>query len=176
VIRVLKVYRERPTGVPFISTTARIYGQAQIDVFFAMCEATGRQPHELAGDIVAESLWEAGSQPGMHAEGRRARNLRMAQYRRYRQASAAKICRDRRPGVPSMSTRVRICGQPQIDVFFAMCEAAFRQPHELAGDIVVESLWEAGSQPGLRGEGRRARTWRLAELRRYRRAPVKAAG
>ncbi len=175
-IRVLKVYREPQTGVPFVSTTARICGQAQIDVFFAMCEATARQPHELAGDIVVENLWEAGSQPGMRAEGRRARSRRLAQFRRYRQVPVEKAYREPQTGVPSIATRVRIYGRVQIDMFFAMCEATARQPHELAGDIVVENLWEAGSQPGMRGEGRRARSWRLAELRRCRPALVEAAG
>lgn len=42
VIRALKVYRERRTGVPYVVTTLRVNGQAQIDMFHALFAATAR--------------------------------------------------------------------------------------------------------------------------------------
>jgi hypothetical protein len=86
-IRMLKVYRERRTGVAYITTTVRIYGKAQIDTFHEMCAATARQPHELAGDIIVENLWEAGSQPGGRNEARRGRSWRRTELRRHRRAA-----------------------------------------------------------------------------------------
>jgi hypothetical protein len=49
----------RPVECATFRTTVRILGQAQIDTFKAMCALAGRRPHELAYDIVLESIRKA---------------------------------------------------------------------------------------------------------------------
>jgi hypothetical protein len=56
-IRALRRGIDKRTGVPYITTIIRIHGARQIEVFDRLCEATSRQPSELASDIVVEELW-----------------------------------------------------------------------------------------------------------------------
>jgi hypothetical protein len=46
----------RPAARATKTVTVRIYGQAQIDTFEAMCALAGRAPHELAYDFVLERI------------------------------------------------------------------------------------------------------------------------
>jgi len=70
----MRRYTDPRSGVPSVRITVRIWGERQIATFEAMCEATGRKPHELAGDIVAGEMWEA--QDGRAKMGRLARQQR----------------------------------------------------------------------------------------------------
>lgn len=70
---------DKRSGVPFITTTVRIYGAPQIATFEAMAQNTGRKPHELAADIVVGEMWEAGGTPGMRKLGREQRKWRREQ-------------------------------------------------------------------------------------------------
>jgi hypothetical protein len=49
----------RPVTGPVLKTSVRIVGQRQIDTFVMMCRAAGRQPHQLAGDIVLGAILQA---------------------------------------------------------------------------------------------------------------------
>lgn len=73
----LRRYTDRRSGVPWVRTTVRIWGEQQIATFEAMCEATARSPHELAGDIVVGEMWEAGPDPAMGRLARKDRKWRI---------------------------------------------------------------------------------------------------
>jgi len=55
----MRRYTDSRSGVPWVRTTARIWGEQQIQAFEAMCVATGRLPHELVSDMVLAELHEA---------------------------------------------------------------------------------------------------------------------
>jgi hypothetical protein len=73
----MRRYTERRSGVPLARTTVRISGERQIATFEAMCAATGREPHELASDIVLAELWAAGNNPGLWDLARQERQYRI---------------------------------------------------------------------------------------------------
>jgi hypothetical protein len=79
--RRLRRYADRRTGVPWIRVTVRVSGKRQIELFEAMCAATGRRPHELAGDVLLAELWEAGPDPALAREARVARKWRIRRAR-----------------------------------------------------------------------------------------------
>jgi hypothetical protein len=56
-IRLLRPKTGKRSGVPYITTTVRIYGEQQIATFGRLCEVAGRQPHELASDIILDEVW-----------------------------------------------------------------------------------------------------------------------
>ena len=64
-------------------------------------------------------------------------------------------------GVPWISTTTRVMGEKQIATFERMCERTGRKPFELASDIVLGELWEAGDNPKLRKLAREQRRYRL---------------
>jgi hypothetical protein len=72
----LRRYTDRRSGVPWIRTTARIWGQRQIATFEALCAMTGRRPHELVSDIVLDELWALGDDPEFRKLAREAREHR----------------------------------------------------------------------------------------------------
>jgi hypothetical protein len=51
-----QVGRRPQDEVPYAKTTVRILGEAQIETFEAMCFLEHRRPHELAADIVLETI------------------------------------------------------------------------------------------------------------------------
>jgi hypothetical protein len=53
----------RPVTCTTLRTSVRILGDAQVDMFRAMCAAAGRRPHELAADIVLEAIRAAQEDP-----------------------------------------------------------------------------------------------------------------
>jgi hypothetical protein len=62
-------------------------------------------------------------------------------------------------------------GDKQITTFERMCELTGRKPYQLASDIVLGELWEAGDNPGLRRLAREQRRWRLSLMRGVPQAP-----
>lgn len=72
----MRRYTESRTGVPWVRTTVRIWGEPQIALFEAMCEATGRLPDELAADIVLDELMAAGTDPKRRKLAREGRQYR----------------------------------------------------------------------------------------------------
>lgn len=44
------------TGVPYVKTSVKVLGQAQIEVFEALCRLHGRAPHEVAADLVLSAI------------------------------------------------------------------------------------------------------------------------
>jgi len=55
----VKRYTSDRTGVPYVKTTVRIYGERQIETFEAMCAVNGRRPHQMAADIMLDAIREA---------------------------------------------------------------------------------------------------------------------
>ncbi len=51
-----KVRYDARTGVPYITTTVRIYGERQIRAFQVMAIDQARQPWQLAADIVLDGI------------------------------------------------------------------------------------------------------------------------
>ena len=83
----LRRYADPRSGVPYVTTTVRIYGARQIATFEALCEATGRRPHQLAADIVVEHVWEVQSPKGkMGRLGRRQQVWRIGLLNRRRRS------------------------------------------------------------------------------------------
>ena len=68
---------------------------------------------------------------------------------------------DPRTGVPSIRVTVRISGERQIATFEAMCAAVGCRPHQLAADLLLGELHEAGPDPALAREARAARRERI---------------
>jgi hypothetical protein len=64
--RLVERYRAR-SGVPYVKTSVAILGRDQIDAFHAMCLAEGRQPHQLAADIVLAAIKEQQTDPALRA-------------------------------------------------------------------------------------------------------------
>jgi hypothetical protein len=64
--RLVERYRSR-SGVPYVKTSVVICGRDQIDAFHAMCLAEGRQPHQLAADIVLVEIREQQRSPALRA-------------------------------------------------------------------------------------------------------------
>jgi hypothetical protein len=52
-------------GTPYTRTSVAIIGQAQIDMFDAMCAVAGRRPHELAAELVLEAIRASQADPDM---------------------------------------------------------------------------------------------------------------
>ena len=75
-VRLLRRRTEKRTGVPYITTSVRIYGQRQIELFERLCQATGRQPHELAADAVLDELLSLTDEPGPRKLAREQRRWR----------------------------------------------------------------------------------------------------
>lgn len=65
----LRRYTDRRSGVPWVRTTVRIWGERQIGAFEAICAGTGRRPHEMASDIVLDELWALGVDPAFRKLG-----------------------------------------------------------------------------------------------------------
>ena len=59
----LRRYTDRRSGIPWVRTTVRVWGERQVGTFEALCERTGRKPHELASDIVLDELWSLSDDP-----------------------------------------------------------------------------------------------------------------
>jgi hypothetical protein len=79
-IRLLSHRTDTRSGVPYITTTVRVFGAEQIATFERMCETAGRQPHELASDIVLDELWLAGGKPPFRRMAREQRRWRLARF------------------------------------------------------------------------------------------------
>jgi hypothetical protein len=52
----VKRYTSSPDDVPHARTTVRIYGEPEIEIWEAMCAASGLRPHELAASIVLRAI------------------------------------------------------------------------------------------------------------------------
>lgn len=79
-IRLLSHRTGTRSGVPYITTTVRIYGAEQIATFERMCETAGRQPHELASDIVLDELWLTAGGPKFRRLARDQRCWRLCRF------------------------------------------------------------------------------------------------
>lgn len=62
--RLVERHRAR-SHVPYVKTSVSILGRDQIDAFHAMCLVEGRQPHQLAADIVLEAIRERQADPAL---------------------------------------------------------------------------------------------------------------
>ena len=76
--RQLTRYKD-PRGVPYVTVTIRVTGEAAITAFEELCEQAGVSPPALATELVAEELWYL-RVPGMRDHVRRARAERRHQY------------------------------------------------------------------------------------------------
>jgi hypothetical protein len=61
------VERHTARGTPYVQTSVRILGRDQIDAFHALCLVEGRQPHQLAADIVLAEIRARRADPALRA-------------------------------------------------------------------------------------------------------------